>query len=152
MQNRINLLNPYVKNKHKEAKAQIRAYEEEIAQFELTRLKNADPKKREQLVTKRNRIKEITEDLIPVLEKRIEDLRSEENQHVNRKEDLLRKIQDLDYQIRKFGFEMDKARSNYDHLKKRQDKAQVGFHSILFGVTLCVMSHDSEPQSTHLTI
>ena len=134
MQNRINLLNPYVKNKHKEAKAQIRAYEEEIAQFELTRLKNADPKKREQLVTKRNRIKEITEDLIPVLEKRIEDLRSEENQHVNRKEDLLRKIQDLDYQIRKFGFEMDKARDSYDHLKKRQDKAQVGFRFILFGV------------------
>jgi len=138
MQNRINLLKPYVKNKHKEAKAQIRAYEEEIAQFELARLKNADPKKREQLETKRNRIKEINEDLIPILEKRIEDLRLEENQHVNHKDDLLRKIEDLNHQIRKFDFAMKKARDNYDHLKKRQDKAQVGFHSILFGITLCV--------------
>ena len=140
MQNRINLLKPYAKNKQKEAKAQIRAYEEEIAQFELARLKNADTEKRDQLVTKRNRVKEITEDLIPVLEKRIEDLRSEENQHVNHKEDLLRRIQDLKYHIRKFGFEMDKAKGDYERLKKRQDKAQVGFHSILFGVTLCVMT------------
>ena len=133
-------MKPYVKKKHAEAKAEIREYEEQILRLESDRLKNADPKKREQLETKRNRIKEIKEDLIPVLEKRIEDLRAEELEHVNHKEDLFRKIQDLDHQIRKFGFEMKKARGDYEHLKKRQDKAQVGSQLISFGLSLLLVS------------
>ena len=123
-------MNPYIKLKLAEAKAQIRDYEQQIAQFEENRLKNADTKKRDQLVARRKRLKEITEDLIPVLEKRIEELRSEELQHVNHKEDLFRKQQDLDRRIRRFELDMSKAKCDYEILKKRQNQAQVGFQLI----------------------
>ena len=130
MQNRINILKPLIKGKLAGAKAQIREYEQEIAKFEENRLANADTKKRDQLVARRKRLKEITEDLIPVLEKRIEDLRSEELQHVSHKEELFRKQQDLNRRIRRFEFDMKKAEGDYEHLKKRQNQAQVGFQLI----------------------
>ena len=57
----------------------------------------------------------------------IEELRAEEAQHTNHKQDLQRLAEDLSRKIRKFDFEMKKAKTNWDIYKKRQNQSQGGF-------------------------
>ena len=57
----------------------------------------------------------------------IEELRAEEAQHTNHKQDLQRQAEDLSRKIRKFDFEMKKAKTNWDIYKKRQNQSQGGF-------------------------
>ena len=125
----ISYYSTYIKSNTAEAESQIKEYENEIGQIEDARLKNADTTKREQLLAKRNRIKAILAQ-IPELEGEIEELRAEQAQHTNHKQDLERQVEDLDRKIRKFGFEMKKARTNWDIYKKRQNQSQGGFQML----------------------
>lgn len=110
-----------------DAEKQIQEYEQDIGRIEEERLINADTTKREQLVAKRKRIKDIQDEMLPALNDRMERLQAEEAEHTYQKEELERQAFEWKNRISKIGYKIETAKTDYDHYKKRQNKAQDGF-------------------------
>ena len=75
--------------------------------------------------SKKDKIKEIKEQLIPNLEVQADELRMQEVQQINHREDLLCKQKNLKIQIEKCHSEMKKCQTNIEYLENRRHKTQV---------------------------
>ena len=88
-------------------------------------MKNADPTKRNEIKIKKDKIKEIKEQLIPNLEIHVDELRLQDVQRINHIEDLMCKQKNLKIQIEKYRLEMRKSQTNCEYLENRRHKTQV---------------------------